>query len=1293
MPAAYRRCAHSLASATALGLTAAAVFATIATAHALPREADDARIRFTVDDVRDESDASPGDGRCATAPPAARCTLRAAVEEASTSLRPTTVVLPAGTYTVTHGRIELALAVDYVALFVRAGADIAVEGNGPPTTTIAAADGLKTNPLRPFAVAAGGRLAIRGVTLRGARASGGLLVSGRLDVADAILSGVHEAGSLFTASEGASITLTSTVIAGNDVAQLLQGSRAATLQVISSTIQDNRAATIVQCAVDATIRVEASAIVANDAGAVIRSPGPISVIRTTIAYNDLASQNDASIVCCGEVELRHVTIAANTVATSEPDLVGRGLLTDPRLLVVAAQRLTLAASVLGANDGIGTLGLDDATCSIGTFESTGDSVVQAAGCADGARGDVVVDDADLGALEDAGGPTPVVLPRPSSPAIGASPGPCPAADQRGARLPTAGPCAAGAADPTAARPPSALRWPIRPTMPRGGSDAPRAAERFLGPPTALAVRSGLGVAAHDGFAEALFATGGAVAVGGANVLVGAPVIEAALDGTTAWLMHKDTRVTAVDVADPHAPRIVGRIDAPIARDLDHDVTGLRLFVPSPGVLWRIGWRGEGLRGYPHYVVERWDVSRASEPVRRGSLDMGVGRDPWGIAWSDRRVVTALLAFFPFNSVPVRELRVFDVIPEGPVSNGRTLALDGQPGRVVVFGGHAFVRVFNRDGGRPEGVQVVDLGDAQQPATVGWWPEPWDDFVAFPGGLLLQRGTTLARADVTDPLHPRIIASAIWSTPPAELRATDGDPIARLNDGRFARVDVTAPGGPRPVDVPTGGDAVLAVAGAGEDLAWRAGDGRWRTAAPDTPARPWRALPGGAWATDRVAVADGVAWQASVRGVEGFAVRVDGGPLGTADAVGATAIAAAGHRLWTLQPGRLALWDVADPTRPTLVRAVAVAEDIPGPGLAADSEGAVLWSDTGRVWLVSPDEPGSVLPPPDIAIAGPLVSAAREGGRLAILDSQTLRAYDISSGTPRPLGEVAVPGTGRGLALVGGRAYAVAAQRIYVVDVSDATAAPITMAPAPGASGSIAFAGGRLFAAGGAGGLFGFTVGAPERPAILNACGTTWPGPRLVIVRAPGAARVVLRRDGVVVSSAATGGRNWLPDRAAFSITLPLGRSVLDSLAYRGGAPARSSEPLVLSAEPDLLFDPTRVTFDDGSAAPQHARDAAGCATTPDGWTIPVDARRAITVAVPVRLDLEVHAAVTATIAGRAARLASHGGDPPVFVGAVPAASGPIADAAASVEVAADGMRVVWRGRVAWRRAWLPWAGR
>ena len=55
--------------------------------------------RFVVDSTLDAVDADVGDGRCATASGA--CTLRAAVNEANDAAGSDTIVLPAGTYTLT----------------------------------------------------------------------------------------------------------------------------------------------------------------------------------------------------------------------------------------------------------------------------------------------------------------------------------------------------------------------------------------------------------------------------------------------------------------------------------------------------------------------------------------------------------------------------------------------------------------------------------------------------------------------------------------------------------------------------------------------------------------------------------------------------------------------------------------------------------------------------------------------------------------------------------------------------------------------------------------------------------------------------------------------------------------------------------------------------------------------------------------------------------------------------------------------------------------------------------------
>src|SRR5688572_14443274 len=68
---------------------------------------------FTLNSTADQVDATPGDGVCATGdqvgnPPAAECTLRAAVEEANASAGPQTIHLPAGEYLLDLEAVESA---------------------------------------------------------------------------------------------------------------------------------------------------------------------------------------------------------------------------------------------------------------------------------------------------------------------------------------------------------------------------------------------------------------------------------------------------------------------------------------------------------------------------------------------------------------------------------------------------------------------------------------------------------------------------------------------------------------------------------------------------------------------------------------------------------------------------------------------------------------------------------------------------------------------------------------------------------------------------------------------------------------------------------------------------------------------------------------------------------------------------------------------------------------------------------------------------------------------------------
>lgn len=92
---------------------------------------------FAVDAVRDDGDAAPGDGRCATV--RGDCTLRAALQEANASRGVDTVELPAGTFPL--GGSVLAVTESVV-----------LAGEGSPATTIAGPGALR---LRATSVVAG----------------------------------------------------------------------------------------------------------------------------------------------------------------------------------------------------------------------------------------------------------------------------------------------------------------------------------------------------------------------------------------------------------------------------------------------------------------------------------------------------------------------------------------------------------------------------------------------------------------------------------------------------------------------------------------------------------------------------------------------------------------------------------------------------------------------------------------------------------------------------------------------------------------------------------------------------------------------------------------------------------------------------------------------------------------------------------------------------------------------------------------------------------------------------------
>ncbi len=145
---------------------------------------------FTVDTTVDAVDASPGDGFCSTI--AARCTLRAAVQEANALAGPTEIVLGAGTHLLSiPGDDEDASATGDLDVLD----DVGIRGAGASTTIVDAAsiDRVFHNPLQ---LVSPSTLRVTGLAVTGGQADdladpsgGGFLSAGPLHLSDCVVSG------------------------------------------------------------------------------------------------------------------------------------------------------------------------------------------------------------------------------------------------------------------------------------------------------------------------------------------------------------------------------------------------------------------------------------------------------------------------------------------------------------------------------------------------------------------------------------------------------------------------------------------------------------------------------------------------------------------------------------------------------------------------------------------------------------------------------------------------------------------------------------------------------------------------------------------------------------------------------------------------------------------------------------------------------------------------------------------------------------------------------------------------
>jgi CSLREA domain-containing protein len=124
---------------------------------------------FTVNSLADEANAHPGDGLCATS--AGECTLRAAVQEANAAAQPTTIILPAGIYTLSIPGTEAVtdaagdLLITGNLTIQAAGADVTIV-QASPTSPPSLPSRCDDCPGRIFRILAGATAEINGLTIR-----------------------------------------------------------------------------------------------------------------------------------------------------------------------------------------------------------------------------------------------------------------------------------------------------------------------------------------------------------------------------------------------------------------------------------------------------------------------------------------------------------------------------------------------------------------------------------------------------------------------------------------------------------------------------------------------------------------------------------------------------------------------------------------------------------------------------------------------------------------------------------------------------------------------------------------------------------------------------------------------------------------------------------------------------------------------------------------------------------------------------------------------------------------------
>jgi hypothetical protein len=343
-------------------------------------------------------------GGCAGLP--GDCSLRQALAKASAG---ETVIVPAGTHTLTFGSLGI-------------GQAVTVQGAGARTTSVVRVGGPSSNV---FNVASPGLVTISGLTIS----------AGQVPASE---SGFLHGGAVYN-QLGSALALESVAITGTT----LEKTDGASGTVRGVGVANNGTLTIANSTLSGNVGIAAGAQSGNQGAGLFNSGGTVSILNTTIAGNSHVETSGAdssgsaiSNVNGGAVELRNVTIAANGGSAAIDSSDGLS-----------------ATNTIVSNGASGN-------CS-GPVTSQGHNLESADECGFNAAGDQTGKDPLLGALADNGGQTNTLALLAGSPALDAGdPAACPASDQRGVARPQGPACDIGAfeAEPAAAIPSNAFKF-------------------------------------------------------------------------------------------------------------------------------------------------------------------------------------------------------------------------------------------------------------------------------------------------------------------------------------------------------------------------------------------------------------------------------------------------------------------------------------------------------------------------------------------------------------------------------------------------------------------------------------------------------------------------------------------------------------------------------------------------------------------------------------------------------------------------------------------------------------------